>query len=793
MNSMKKRLQTAVTAAIDALGRWPTPPSAARLQDAIATAVMEQIEPLWASSRQAHATGRRAYYLSAEYLVGRLIGNNLLCLGLTDSTRRAMEAAGLSPEALEEVEDAALGNGGLGRLAACFLDSAATAGLPLDGYGLRYRYGLFRQSFETGFQRESPDDWSREGDPWSVRRAEEAVTVRLGNDRVLAVPYDMPILGYDARHISTLRLWQGEPENPFDFAAFSRENHAEALAAKNRAENLSRVLYPGDSGRAGKVLRLSQQYFLASASLQDALRRFEKQHGRRWERLAESTVFQLNDTHPVIAIPELMDLLLKRGATLTQAESVARRCFCYTNHTVMPEALEIWELAVVEEVCPHLVPLLKTLAEGQIAALKAAGVAESRWPRLLFLQEGRLHMAYLAAWFSYKINGVAPLHTELLRQQVLTEFHALAPEKLLCVTNGITQRRWLALCNPALSRLLTEKLGSDRWFTQLDALEKLKPLEGDRETLEEFLAVKQQCKNRLTAHLLRREGLAVNPEALFDVQIKRLHEYKRQLLNALCILELYFRLREGSLTDFHPTVFLFGAKAAPGYTRAKAIIKLIHEIGALIRRDEAVSPLLQVVFVTDYSVSYAEKIIPAADVSVQISTAGTEASGTGNMKLMLNGAVTLGTYDGANIEIAKAVGEDACCIFGARVEGLRKIEGVYTPKKLYAKNPSLRRCLDALTDGTLDDGETGWFRELADALLVGANGQRPDPYYVLLDFDEFLQARLRLNREFSQNRLSFAAKQWRGICSAGYFSSDRAVAEYAQKIWRLPPSKASAQ
>ena len=763
-------------------------PSTAEVHRAAAQAVMRAVAPVWAESRQRHRAGRRAYYLSAEFLVGRAVGNNLLCTGMTERVREALEAAGADPAKLEEVEDAALGNGGLGRLAACYLDSAATRKLPLDGYGIRYRYGLFRQSFREGFQQEQPDDWTENGDPWSVRRSEDRVRVAFGDGEVWAVPYDMPIIGYGARHIATLRLWQCEPLEPFDFAAFNEQEYDRAVASKNRAEDVSRVLYPNDSGHDGKVLRLKQQYFFTAASLQDLLRSFARSHGENWQQLAAYTAIQLNDTHPVIAIPELIRLLMERGVSFEAALESARQIFSYTNHTVMPEALETWDMAVVEEVCPAVVPVIRRLAQVQRAELETAGVPREQWPRLLLLQEDTLHMAYLACWCSAHINGVARLHTDILRRRVLGAFHQLYPQKILHVTNGVTQRRWLGLCNPGLAALITEKLGSEAWLTDLSRLEALTPLAEDSATLERFMAIKEQNKRHLAAYIRRREGIDIDAAALLDVQVKRLHEYKRQLLNALCILELYFRLREGALPDFAPTVFLFGAKAAPGYLRAKAIIKLIHEIAALIRRDPEASRKMQVVFVSDYNVSYAEKIIPAADVSVQISTAGTEASGTGNMKLMLNGAVTMGTYDGANIEIVQAAGEENNFIFGARVEELRRIEDSYDPKVLYAENPSIRRCVNALTDGTLDDGGTGWFRELADSLLAGTDWHKPDAYYLLLDFDDCLQTRLRINREYTGQRQRFAQKQWLNLCAAGYFSSDRAIEAYAREIWSIEPT-----
>ncbi len=760
------------------LGAW-------QLHDALSRAVMLSIDKAWEKSRRRHDTRRRAYYLSAEFLVGRAIYNNLLCTGKLAEARRVLEELGTDLDRLEEIEDAALGNGGLGRLAACFLDSAATLGLPLDGYGIRYRFGLFRQRFANGFQQEEADDWARFGDPWSVRCDDDAVTVTFGDGAVRAVPYDMPIIGYGGRHVSTLRLWQAEALTPFDFTAFNDQQYDKAVREKNRAEDISRVLYPDDSTKAGRILRLKQQYFFCSASLQDALRRFEAVHGDAWDKLPKMVTFQLNDTHPVIAIPELIRLLMARGVDFSDALHIARQVFNYTNHTIMQEALEKWELSLVRAVAPECAKLIRRLARVQETELRHRGVPEEQWSELLLLQGATVHMAYLACWCSTYINGVAALHTEILKERVLRRWHELYPHKIQNKTNGITQRRWLALCNRPLAGLITDLLGDDGWITDLDRLRELEKYAEDECVLEQFIAIKKENKRRLRAYIQQHDGVTIDTDAILDVQVKRLHEYKRQLLNILCILELYFEIKEGSLTDFTPTVFLFGAKAAPGYFRAKAIIKLIHTVADLIARDEQASRYMQVVFVSDYNVSYAEKIMAAADVSEQISTAGTEASGTGNMKLMLNGAVTLGTYDGANVEIVAEAGEENNVIFGARVEDIEAIADTYNARKLYEGDPKIKRCLDALTDGTLDDGGTGMFAELVSALLDGASWHKPDHYYLLLDFEDCLRAKLEANRAYGRDRLAFAAKQWRNMCAAGKFSSDRTVAEYAKDIWRI--------
>ncbi len=756
-----------------------------QLHTALAGAVMLHIADAWARSRHRHATRRRAYYLSAEFLVGRAIGNNLLCTGLWEEAQQTLSRAGIDPGVLEEMEDAALGNGGLGRLAACFLDSAATLGLPLDGYGIRYRYGLFRQEFRDGFQQEVADDWTRYGDPWSVRREEDAVTVPFGDGVVRAVPYDMPIIGYGGRHISTLRLWQCEPLTPFDFSQFNDQHYDRATREKNRAEDISRVLYPNDSTPAGRLLRLKQQYFFTCASMQDMLRSFEAAHGEAWESLPDWVTVQLNDTHPVMAIPEFVRLLMERGVSFSRAAELAGRVFNYTNHTIMQEALEKWDMTTVRKVSPAIARIIRRLSTRFDKELDAADVPADARNQLRVLQGDTVHMAHLACRYSAHINGVAELHSEILKERVLAQWHRLYPGKITNMTNGITQRRWLALCNRPLAAMLTELLGEESWVTDLGRLRELARHADDPEVLRRFAAIKKKNKERLAATLLAREGVAVDAEAIFDVQIKRLHEYKRQLLNILCILELYFELKEGSLTDFAPTLFLFGAKAAPGYVRAKGIIKLIHEVAALIRRDETVSRVLQVVFVTDYNVSYAEQIVAAADVSEQISTAGTEASGTGNMKLMLNGAVTLGTYDGANIEIVREAGEENNYIFGARVEELEAVRDTYDPKTLYEEDDRIHRCVEALVDGTLSDGGTGMFRELYASLLEGASWHAPDQYYVLGDFDACLAAKKRVNEDYRTQRTAFTAKQWCNTCAAGKFSSDRTVAEYAKEIWKI--------
>lgn len=779
----------------------PAEAAPVELHAALSQALMSHIADDWDDSQRRHASQRRALYFSAEFLVGRAIYNNLLCLGLTEEIGHLLEAQGASLDALEEIEDAALGNGGLGRLAACYLDSGATLNLPLDGYGIRYRYGLFKQTIESGFQKEQADDWTAHGDPWSLRRDDLSVEVAFGDQTVRAVPYDMPILGYGTTHVSTLRLWQSESLVPFDFVRFNNQEYDAAVAEKNRAEDISRVLYPNDSTDDGKVLRLKQEYFFSSASLQDMLRAYEATHGNDYSDFAALHTIQLNDTHPVLAIPELIRLLMARGLTFDAAFGIAREVFCYTNHTIMAEALETWDRALLERALPGMFDIIERidavladeLAAKNVDAQQAARMAiVHRWDEETDDEDAPVRnrtvvrMAFLACFAGRYVNGVAQLHTEILKNDVLHDWYTVWPERFQNKTNGITQRRWLALCNPKLAALLTRLLGDDGWLTDLSRLEALDHYAEDENVLRDFVALKGDCRHALANYVKKLHGIALDPNTILDVQIKRLHEYKRQLLNILTILELYFEIKEGTLRDFAPTTFLFAAKSAPGYARAKGIIKLIGAVSDLIAADPVVSRVLKVQFVPNYNVSLAEHIIAAADISEQISTAGTEASGTGNMKLMANGAVTLGTLDGANVEILAEAGAANEYIFGAHVEEIRDRAAAYDPNALYQSDARIRRVLDALIDGTLDDGDTGMFRELYDSILKGASWHKPDQYYLLLDFGRFLDAKIQVNRD-AANRLTFAKKAWHNICHCGKFSSDRAIREYAHDIWCINP------
>lgn len=753
------------------------------LHNALGDTVMEMFADRWDNSRQEHLSKRRAAYLSMEFLVGRAVYNNLLCLGIYDEVNDAFKELGLDLADLEVIEDAALGNGGLGRLAACFLDSAATLSLPLDGYGIRYKYGLFKQSIVDGYQCEDIDDWTKFGDPWSKRCDADTVIIEYNGQTVKAVPYDMPVFGCRTENVGTLRLWQAEPVKEFDFNTFNKQDYLEASKEKIYAEDISRVLYPNDDTNEGKKLRLKQQYFFSCASLTDILRKHKARFGTL-DNLADYISVQLNDTHPVISIPELIRQLVDiEGWSFEKALATAKKVFNYTNHTVMQEALEKWWTGLVEEVLPRIYEIIIQINEELIAEMYANNVPKDKIARIKIIKGELIHMADMACYASSHINGVAEIHTQILKDTVLADWYSLYPERFRNETNGITQRRWLALCNPELSALISEKIG-DGWVTDLS---KLKELESacDDDTLNRFVQIKQSKKQQLADFIKINEGIDIDPESVFDIQIKRLHEYKRQLLNAFSILWIYYGIKDGSISDFKPTTFIFGAKSAPGYKRAKAIIKYINEIGRIVSSDPDTKDLLKVVFVQNYNVSYAEKLVAAADVSEQISTAGTEASGTGNMKLMLNGAVTLGTYDGANIEIVQEAGECNNYIFGARVEDLEKIVPEYDSRKTFAQDAMIKKVVSSLIDGTVSDGGSGDFRELYMSLLDGASWHAPDHYYLLGDIRSYVETKLRCISDFGSDRKAFAAKQWINMCNAGKFSSDRTIADYAENIWGI--------
>ena len=742
------------------------------LHNALGRAVMLAVGDNWTKSRARRANKRKAYYLSAEYLIGRLVYSNLFNLGILDEMRAAFAKRGVDLACLEEIEDAALGNGGLGRLAACYLDSAATCNIPLSGYGLRYRFGLFKQSFENGAQRESADDWAKFGDPWSYRREKHTVLVKFADQTVEAVPYDTPIIGYENDNVGTLRLWQCEAIQELDFDAFNQQDYVRALTEKNRAEDITRVLYPNDSTWEGKRLRVKQQYFLSSASMQDLLRTF-KSYGRNdFAAMKDLFAIQLNDTHPAMSIPELIRLLMLEGLSFDEAFDIARGVFSYTNHTVMNEALERWDMELLRSVVPEICDILLRIEEKLRADFPDSP--------LHILQDNRASMADMSVYMSRKVNGVAEIHTDILKNDLFREWQQRCPGKILNITNGVTPRRWLGLCDAELTSLIRSVIG-EGFLRDLDRIGYLKGHIDDA-LAARFNEVKLAKKRQLSEHIRRAEGVEIPPEFVFDVQVKRAHEYKRQLLNALDLADLYFDIKNGELTDLPPVAFIFGAKAAPGYRRAKAVIRYINRLAALVNNDPAVNGKMRIVFVQNYNCSYAELIIPAADISEQISTAGTEASGTGVMKLMLDGAVTLGTMDGATVEIVRRAGEENNYIFGARVEEINALRPNYDPKGIFDSDWRVRRAVNTLVDGTVDTDNDQ--RELFNSLLYGESWQRPDNYFVLKDFPSYRETRLRAIRDWT-DRIGFARKCLYNVAAAGYFSSDRAVRMYAENIWNI--------
>ena len=745
------------------------------LHEALGQAVMMAISDNWSASKKARMHERKAYYISAEYLIGRLVYSNLFNLGILDEMKKLFAERGVDLAVLEDIEDDALGNGGLGRLAACFLDSAASCNIPLSGYGLRYKFGLFKQSINgNGDQVEKADDWTKYGDPWSYRRYNHTVKIKFPEHTVLAVPYDVPVIGYGTKNINTLRLWQCEAEEELNFNAFNDQDYLRALDAKNKAEDITRVLYPNDSTWEGKRLRIKQQYVLSSASLQDMLRTYKLAHGTDLSRFGEFYAVQLNDTHPAMSIPELIRLLMAEGMTFESAFAVAQKTFSYTNHTVMAEALEKWPLDLLRSVVPEIVDIICRIDQK----------LRSEHPNLYVVKDNTAHMANLSVYVGTYVNGVAEIHSQILKDDCFKEWYAVYPERFQNKTNGITPRRWLGLCNPELTKMVREKVGGD-FLKDLEIIGGLKEHIND-DTVSAFNAIKRKKKEQLCNVVAKHEGVMLNPDFMFDIQVKRLHEYKRQLLNILSVVDIYFQLKEGRLPNFYPTVYLFGAKSAPGYARAKAIIRYINRVARMINNDPAVSDKLKVIFVQNYNCSYAEHIIPAADVSEQISPAGTEASGTGNMKLMLNGAVTLGTLDGANVEIAQEAGIENEYIFGHTVDQINEKKEYYHSRGIYDANADLRRAINTLVDGTVptDDGQ----RDLFNALLDGTHWHKADHYYLLLDYASYFEQKLNVNRDYA-NRAAFGRKCLMNVASAAKFSSDRTIRQYAEELWHIKPTK----
>ncbi len=749
--------------------------TAEELHEALGQAVMMSISDNWNLSKRTRMHERKAYYFSAEYLIGRLVYSNLFNMGILDEMKKLFAERGVDLAILEDIEDAALGNGGLGRLAACFLDSAASTNTPLSGYGLRYRFGLFKQKIdENGSQVEAADDWAKYGDPWSYRRYNHTVKVQFPDHTVLAVPYDVPVIGYGTKNINTLRLWQCEAEEELDFNAFNDQDYLRALTQKNKAEDITRVLYPNDSTWEGKRLRIKQQYVLSSASLQDMLRTYKSAHGNDLTNFADFYAVQLNDTHPAMSIPELIRLLMNEGMDFEQSFSIAQKTFSYTNHTVMGEALEKWDLELLRSVVPEIVDII----------LRIDAKLKSEHPNLFIVNNNTAHMANLSVYVGTYVNGVAEIHSQILKDDLFKDWYAIYPERFQNKTNGVTPRRWMGLCNPELTQMIKYRIGDD-FLNDLDQIGKLKPMIDD-DMVRQFNAIKRQKKEQLCQVVEEHEGIKLNPDFVFDVQVKRLHEYKRQLLNALSIVDIYFRLKDGSLTDFQPTVYLFGAKSAPGYARAKAIIRYINRIANMINNDPDMADKMKVVFVQNYNCSYAEHIIPAADISEQISPAGTEASGTGNMKLMLNGAVTLGTLDGANVEIVHEAGMENNYIFGLTVDQINEGKEHYRSRGVYEHNPRLRRAIDTLVDGTIptDDDQ----RELYTSLLDGASWHKADHYFLLWEYESYLDAKLRANRDYA-DRLAFGRKCLMNVASGAKFSSDRTIRQYADELWHVKPTQ----
>lgn len=771
-----------------ASGRSPQGANLHEFWQGLSSAVMARLADNWEASRTRYQAGRQEHYFSAEFLMGRALLNNLNNLGMISQARQALAQYGLSlTDVLEQEPDAALGNGGLGRLAACFLDSTATMNLPVTGYGILYRYGLFKQTFDNGFQVEHPDAWMEEGSPFTIRREEEQRRVKFADMEVRAIPYDMPITGYGTKNVGTLRLWKSEPIEEFDYDAFNSQRFTDAIVEREHVMDLCRVLYPNDTTFDGKVLRVRQQYFFTSASLQEMIENYIVEHGDDLTGFAKYNCIQLNDTHPVLAIPELLRLLLdEHGLEWDEAWQVVTETFAYTNHTVLAEALETWPISIFEKLFPRILEIVSEIDRRFREELVKKGFDQGKIEYMAPISNGSVHMAWIACYTAFSINGVAALHTEILKRETLHDWYEIWPERFNNKTNGVTPRRWLSQCNPGLAALLTDLCGSDDWVRNMDLLAGVEDAGFSDDNIARLIAVKGENKARFAEWIKAKQGIEINTSAVFDVQIKRLHEYKRQLLNALYILDLYYRVKADPDADWTPRVFIFGAKSAPGYQRAKAIIKLINEISRLVNGDPDVFGILQVVFVENYNVSPAEYIIPAADIHEQISTAGKEASGTSNMKFMMNGAVCLGTMDGANVEMHEAVGDDNIYIFGATEDELPELRRDYHPRNAYETVPGLKRVLDAFVDGTLDDNGTGMFYDLQASLLDGSSWETPDVYYVLGDFADYRQVRDQMYVD-CRDMNEWARKCWVNIVRSGRFSSDRTIGDYAKEVWKIQP------
>ena len=778
------------------------------LYDAVAACTREMITSNWMATRAEYEKNpvKQLYYFSAEFLMGRALSNNLINLKIKDAVKEVLNGMNIDYNLVEDQEpDAGLGNGGLGRLASCFLDSLATLDYPGHGYGIRYEYGMFEQHIEDGYQVEYPDNWLRHRDPWEIKRSDLAVTVKFGGniaygttpdgqprfylenaEEVIATPYDMPIIGYDTNTVNTLRLWEATSPNGFDLQLFNSMDYNRAVEKQNSAENISRVLYPNDNGPSGKALRLKQQYFFSSASLQDLVHHFVANFGPDFKKFPDYHVIQLNDTHPVVAIPELMRILIDEyGIGWDEAWSIVQKTFAYTNHTILAEALEKWPIEIFQGLLPRIYQIVEEINRRFVEDLRSKYPDDyEKHNRMSIIGGGKVRMAWLAIHACFSVNGVAALHTELLKTQELKDWSALYPEKFNNKTNGVTQRRWLLNANPTLAEFITKRIGHG-WEKELTKLKGLEKFVDDEETLNELIAIKQANKQALADYLKHKQNDFLDPDSIYDVQVKRLHEYKRQLLNVLHIMYLYNKLVEDP--NFNPPArtFIFGAKAASGYRRAKTIIKLINTVADRVNNDRRVRGKLRVVFVENYCVTAAEHIYPAADVSEQISTAGYEASGTSNMKFMINGALTLGTMDGANIEIFEEAGKENGFIFGLSSDQIIKMEQdhSYKPSEYLARNPQLAKVVEQLVDGTYDPTHQ-IFKELHDSLVYGVEGQRPDVFYVLADFNSYCKAQEDIAAQYS-DRKAWARKTLINIANSGKFSSDRTIEDYVRDIWKL--------
>ena len=774
---------------------------------AVGYAVKDAIMDAWIATQKEYEKSdpKIVYYMSMEFLMGRALGNNLINLTFYDEVKEALEEIGLDLNTIEDQEpDAALGNGGLGRLAACFLDSLATLGYAAYGCGIRYRYGMFKQQIVDGYQVEVPDMWLKNGNPFELRRPEYAKTVKFGgyvrvenrNGRnmfiqegyqsVLAVPVDLPIVGYGNNVINTLRIWDAEAINSFELDRFDKGEYEKAVEQENLARNLVEVLYPNDNHMAGKELRLKQQYFFVSASVQEAIAKYKKKHSDI-RKFYEKATFQLNDTHPTVAVAELMRILTdEEGLEWDEAWDVTTKTCAYTNHTIMAEALEKWPIELFSRLLPRIYQIVEEINRRFVNQIQEQYPGNyEKVKKMAIIMDGQVKMAHLAIVAGYSVNGVARLHTEILKKQELKDFYEMMPQKFNNKTNGITQRRFLLHGNPLLAKWVTAHVG-DEWITDLPKIKELTLYVDDEKAQHEFMNIKYQNKVRLAKYIKEHNNIDVDPRSIFDVQVKRLHEYKRQLMNILLVMYLYNQIKEHPDMDFFPRSFIFGAKAAAGYMRAKLTIKLINSVADVINNDASINGKLKVVFIEDYRVSNAEWIFAAADVSEQISTASKEASGTGNMKFMLNGAVTLGTMDGANVEIVEEVGEENAFIFGMSAEEVIALEnqGGYDPSQLFNTDQDIRHVLMQLINGEYSPNDPERFRELYNALLIDGGYNRPDPYFILKDFRSYAEAQKRVEAAYRDEK-GWARMAMLNVAHAGKFTSDRTIQEYVDDIWKL--------